>query len=64
MPNIVQILKSKTVQVAIALAILSVLQGYVFLLPITPVQQMLVGLVIAVVVTILRFVTTSSLQDK
>lgn len=64
MPNIVQILKSKTVQAAIALAILSVLQGYVFLLPITPVQQMLVGLVIAVVVTILRFVTTSSLQDK
>lgn len=63
-PSISQILNSKTVQLAIIIAVLSVLQGYVFLLPITPLQQMFVGLGIAVVVTILRFVTTSSLQDK
>lgn len=63
-PSISQILNSKTVQLAIIIAVLSVLQGFVFLLPITPLQQMFVGLGIAVVVTILRFVTTSSLQDK
>lgn len=63
-PSISQILKSKTVQLALIIAVLSVLQGFVFLLPITPLQQMFVGLGIAVVVTILRFVTTSSLQDK
>ena len=34
MPTISQALSSKTVQDAIAIAVLSVLQGFVFLLPI------------------------------
>jgi hypothetical protein len=58
------ILKSKTVWFAIVLAILSILQAYVFLLPITPVGQMLVGIVIAVAVTLLRIVTTLPLSQK
>lgn len=58
------ILKSKTVWFAIILAVLSILQAYVFLLPITPVQQMLVGIAIAVAVTLLRIVTTLPLAQK
>ena len=57
-------LKSRTVWFAIFLAVLSVLQAYVFLLPITPVQQMLVGIAIAVAVTVLRIVTTKPLSEK
>jgi hypothetical protein len=59
-----QLLKSRTVLFAIALAVLSVLQAYVFLLPITPVQQMYVGIGIAVAITLLRIVTTQPLSEK
>ena len=58
------LLKSRTVWFAIAVAVLSVLQGFVFLLPVTPVQQMLVGIVIAVAVTLLRIVTTQPIAEK
>lgn len=58
------ILKSRTVLFAILLAVLSVMQAYVFLLPITPVEQMYVGIVIAVAVTILRIITTKPLAEK
>lgn len=58
------ILKSKTVLFAIFLAVLSVLQAYVFLLPITPIQQMYVGIAISVAVTVLRIVTTQPLSEK
>lgn len=40
MTTILQLLKSRTVIFAILLAILSVVQGYVGLLPLTPIQQM------------------------
>jgi hypothetical protein len=33
-------------------------QGYVALLPITPIEQMYVGIAISVIVTVLRIVTT------
>ena len=62
--NILQILKSRTVIFALLLAVLSVLQGYVGLLPLTPVQQMYVGLAISVIVTILRIVTTQPISEK
>lgn len=58
------LLKSKTVWFAIAVAVLSVLQGFVFLLPVTPVQQMLVGIAIAVAVTVLRIITTQPINQK
>ena len=53
MTTILQLLKSRTVLFAILLAVLSVLQGYVGLLPLTPIQQMYVGLAISVIVTVL-----------
>jgi uncharacterized membrane protein YgaE (UPF0421/DUF939 family) len=57
-------LRSKTILFAIILAVLSIVQGYVALLPITPVQQMFVGCAIAVIITVLRMVTTMPLSDK
>jgi hypothetical protein len=59
-----QVLRSKTVWYAVLIAILSVLQGYVFLLPITPVQQMFVGVAVSVGVLILRLVTTQPIAAK
>jgi hypothetical protein len=62
--NVIQLLKSKTVQFALLLAVLSVLQGYVFLLPITATEQMIVGVVISIAVTILRIITTQPITEK
>jgi hypothetical protein len=62
--NILQLLKSRTVLFAILLAVLSIVQGYVALLPITPVQQMYVGCAIAVAITLLRIITTQPIADK
>jgi hypothetical protein len=59
-----QLLKSKTVWFAIILAVLSVVQGYVFLLPLSPTGQMVAGIVIAVIVTILRLITTQPIEEK
>ena len=59
-----QLLNSKTVWFAILIAVLSVVQGYVALLPITPVQQMLVGVVISVAVLVLRLITTQPISEK
>ncbi|CAB5145020.1 hypothetical protein UFOVP147_45 [uncultured Caudovirales phage] len=64
MTTIIQLLKSRTVLFALLLAALSVMQGYVFLLHIPPIQQMYVGLAISAVVTILRIVTTQPITDK
>jgi len=46
------------VQWALVIAVLSVLQGFLFELPLTPVHQMIAGVVIAVVVVLLRFIET------
>lgn len=62
--TIQQALKSKTVLFAIAIAILSVVQGFVVLLPITPVDQMYVGIAISVLIVLLRAVTTQPLSSK
>lgn len=58
------LLKSKTVWFAILIAVLSVVQGYVALLPVTPVQQMVVGVVISVAVLVLRLITTQPISEK
>jgi ABC-type branched-subunit amino acid transport system permease subunit len=58
------ILKSRTVWFAILLAVLSILQGYVGLLPLSQVGQMIVGIVIAVAVTLLRLITTKPVSEK
>ena len=59
-----QLLKSKTVWYAIIIAVLSIVQGYVGLLPLTPAVQMLVGIVIAVGIVVLRLITTTPIAQK
>ena len=56
--------KSKTIVFALLLAVLSVAQGYLFLLPLEPREQMLVGIGVSVVVTLLRLVTNKPLGEK
>ena len=58
------LLKSKTVWYAIVIAVLSIVQGYIGLLPMTPVLQMFVGIGISVGIVILRLVTTTSISEK
>ena len=64
METIAQLLKSRTVLFAILLAVLSVLQGYVGLLPLSQIDQMYVGIAISVAVTVLRIITTQPLSEK
>jgi len=52
-------LKSRTVLFALLIAILSVLQGFVYILPISPVNQMYIGLIVSVAIVFLRFITTT-----
>lgn len=58
------LLKSKTVWYAIVIAVLSIVQGYINLLPMTPVAQMFIGVVISVGIVILRLLTTQPIGDK
>jgi len=58
------ILKSKTVWYAIIIAVLSIVQGYIGLLPMTPVAQMVVGIAISVGIVILRLLTTQPIGEK
>jgi hypothetical protein len=59
-----QVLKSRTVWLAILTAVLSVLQGFVFKLPVTPMEQAVIGSVLAALIVILRAVTTVPLSEK
>jgi len=61
---IIQALKSRTVWFAIALAVLSVLQGFVLQLPIPPWGHAVVGSVIAAAIVVLRAITTQPLTNK
>ena len=58
------LLKSKTVWYAIIIAILSIVQGYINLLPMTPVAQMIIGIIISVGIVILRLLTTQPISEK
>lgn len=58
------LLKSKTVWYAILIAVLSIVQGYIGLLPMTPILQMFVGIAISVGIVILRLLTTQPIADK
>jgi hypothetical protein len=59
-----QALKSRTVQYGVALAVLSVLQGFVGFLPTNPAVQAMVGCAIASGIVILRFMTTQPVSKK
>ena len=58
------IFKSRTVWYAIAIAVLSVLQGFVCAIPVAPMYQALIGCAIAVGIVLLRAVTTQPLSTK
>jgi len=58
------LLKSKTVWYAILIAILSIVQGYIGLLPMTPIAQMAVGIAISVGIVVLRLITTQPISEK
>jgi len=60
MNTLITTLKSKQVQWALVVAVLSVLQGFVFELPLTPIHQMIAGVVISVVVVLLKFIETGA----
>lgn len=62
--TITQALKSKTVLYAIALALLSILQGNLAVFNLTPQMQMCVGMAVAAGIIVLRAVTTSPLSEK
>lgn len=63
-PTIIQALRSRTVQFSIALAVLSLLQGFVIQLPIPPWGHAVVGSVIAAAVVVLLVITTQPLSQK
>jgi quinol-cytochrome oxidoreductase complex cytochrome b subunit len=58
------LLKSKTVWYAIIIAVLSIVQGYIGLLPMTPIEQMVIGIIISVGIVILRLLTTQPISEK
>lgn len=56
--------KSRTVQFAALLAALSVLQGSVLLIPVSPMAQMFINLGLAVAIVVLRAITKEPLSAK
>lgn len=59
-----QAFKSKTVQYGVAIAVLSVLQGFIGFLPTNPAIQAVLGCGIASGIVVLRFMTTMPVSDK
>ena len=64
MDLILKALKSKTVRFSIALAVLSILEGYIGFLPVGQATQAVIGIGIAVCIVVLRSVTTMPLSAK
>lgn len=56
-------LKSKTVWYGIAIAVLSVLQGFIGYIP-SPLMQAMTGCLVASGIVVLRFITTQPLTEK
>ena len=55
MNKLITLLKTKSVQWALVVAVLSVLQGFVMEFPLTPVHQMIAGVTISIIVVLLKF---------
>jgi len=55
MNKLITLLKTKSVQWALVVAILSVLQGFVMEFPLTPMHQMIAGVTISIIVVLLKF---------
>jgi hypothetical protein len=58
MNTLITTLHSRQVQWSIVIAVLSVLQGYLFELALTPIHQMIAGIVISVVIVLLKVIET------
>lgn len=61
---VAQALKSRTVQFAVAIACLSVLQGFVGFIPASPAVQAVIGCAVASGIVVLRFMTTMPVSEK
>ena len=59
-----QALKSRTVQYGVAIAVRSVLQGFIGFLPANPAVQAMIGCAMASGIVILRFMTTQPVSEK
>ena len=59
-----QACKSKTVQYGVAIACLSVLQGFTGFLPMNPFTEALIGMGIGSGIVILRYMTTLPISEK
>jgi len=55
MDKLITLLKTKSVQWALVVAVLSVLQGFVMEFPLTPMHQMIAGVTISIIVVLLKF---------
>lgn len=64
MDSVKQAFKSRTVQFGVALACLSVLQGFVGFIPANPAIQAGIGCAIASAIVVLRFITTQPISEK
>ena len=64
MQTLLNAIKSRTILFSIALAVLSVAQGYIGLFVLDQKAQALVGMGIAGAIALLRAVTTTSISDK
>jgi hypothetical protein len=64
MELILKSLKSKTVQFSIALAVASIVNANLSLLPLSQVGQAFVGCLVAICIVVLRAVTTVPLNQK
>ena len=58
------VLRSRTMLFAIALAVLSVVQGNIAQLALDPQTQMIIGCVVAAAIAVLRAITTQPLADR
>lgn len=58
------IIHSRTIAFAVVLAVLSVMQGYLNVFELDAHTEMIVGIAISVVVTVLRIITTQPLLHK
>ena len=62
--RVIKALKSKTVWFGIIVAALSALQGFVTEIPMEPKAQAFLGFGLSVIIIVLRFITTGSIDDK
>ena len=62
--HVKQAFKSRTVQYGVAIAVLSVLQGFIGFLPANPAIQAMIGCAMASGIVVLRFMTTQPVSEK